>query len=114
MELINAKFEFIIIKQIMPLPEPQYTHHFHFLSFQLPIETEIVDLSGNSIKLLPNKTFSPILKTIDLSGNGLVRLELNAFADLRELTKLDLSSNNLDSKFSMRLSDEWVMIDTQC
>lgn len=71
------------------------------LVFQLPLQTKYLDLSGNSISFLPNRSFYeiPLLKTLDLSNNGLTKMEINAFTNLGDLGVINLAHNNLDGKF---------------
>ena len=69
------------------------------------METQHLDLSGNSISFLPNRSFTqtPIMRTLDLSNNGLTKMAIDAFAALGDLESLNLSHNNLDGKFLLLL-----------
>lgn len=58
---------------------------------------EMIDLSDNSIRVLPRHAFQGLdqLKLIDLKENRLNKLRRETFSDLPSLTYLDLSGNEL-------------------
>lgn len=60
-----------------------------------------MDLSGNSIHLLANGSFTSAmaLNRLDLSNNQLSRIEINAFEMLKNLRTLIMSKNQLDGEY---------------
>lgn len=64
----------------------------------IPLNTTILNLSGNKITLLRNDTFKVFsaLRSLQISMSGLSRIDSNAFNNLKNLRTLDLSGNFLD------------------
>ena len=79
---------------------------FLVLNLQLPVETDHLDLSKNSITFLPDGSFSSVatLRTLDLSGNSLSDIQINAFQNLQSLQTLNLSRNELQGEITLHLS----------
>lgn len=66
----------------------------------VPDTLECLDLRGNAIVSLPEKTFEGLgesLAALSLSGNKIDRLEESLFSELTGLRHLDLSNNRLSS-----------------
>ncbi|XP_017876712.1 uncharacterized protein LOC108622994 isoform X2 [Ceratina calcarata] len=62
-------------------------------------ELRLLDASNNKIKVIAKDDLSnmPLLDQLILSSNGLKRIHQHAFADLDEMTHLDISDNKLSS-----------------
>lgn len=63
------------------------------------MKLEDLDLHGNNIQLLRNKsfTYSPNIGTLNMSYNAIKSIEVNSFSHLERMTELDLSYNRLTS-----------------
>lgn len=64
----------------------------------IPVNTTILNLSGNKFTLLRNDTFSEFkeLHTLSIKSSGISQLGSNTFNNLDKLQTLDLSRNYLD------------------
>ncbi|KAI6243426.1 hypothetical protein M3Y99_00098900 [Aphelenchoides fujianensis] len=78
-----------------------------------PLQPKEVDLSGNSMETFDGELlFDPIdrlrIERLDLSRNGLQRIEMNALDELKALRSLNLSHNSLGYALSDRNSYYYV------
>ncbi|XP_013403689.1 adhesion G protein-coupled receptor A3 isoform X1 [Lingula anatina] len=66
---------------------------------ELPLDTVVLDLSGNALTTIPRNAFQghSKLQRIDLQNNQISVIEQGAFQGLRQLKRLDLSGNRLGS-----------------
>ncbi|XP_033638715.1 G-protein coupled receptor GRL101-like [Asterias rubens] len=64
---------------------------------QLVKRTSALDLGGGNVTVLTGGMFKRLvlLRTLSLRNNGIIRMELNAFEGLNDLTSLDISENNI-------------------
>lgn len=80
-------------------------------------DLEVLDLSNNGLTRLEPGVFNGLsdLEVLDLSGNSLTRLRPDVFNDLSHLEKLDLRSNRLTSLPSKIFNNlerlEWLALE---